>query len=264
MTRQRSKRIFGMTVAQLFILLCLGCSMIGVLGAGLWVAASGMGVTLSPWPTRIVPPTTAPILTATPLPTLTPSPEPTLTPTVTPIPYEAYIPADWRQYKTGSMEIWLPENFNHVNDPEAFQQEFTELYERIGLGEFAEPHLKDILVHELLFRYGLPTSNQYIPTVFIKQSSRNGLSLPQFVDKTISALGPSYSLVEREPFDFYERQGERVIVQANYNTVYLSFVYYLVRDGDTIWEIGGDAHLDDFYNLLPVYDNIAHSFRTVE
>jgi hypothetical protein len=225
MTKQRSKRIFGMTMVQFFILLCLGFS---ILGAGAWMAAK--------------PPT----------------------PTATPIPYEAHVPENWRQHTTENIEIWLPENFSRVDNQEAFSREFTEIYEKIGLGEFIKQRQKNLPVYELLLRYNPATANQYIPTVFIKQFDRSGLSLPQFVDKAISVLGVNYSLVERKPFDFLGTQGERVIVQANYNNVYLNFVYYLALDGDTIWEIGADAHMDDFYNLLPVYDDIARSFRPLK
>lgn len=263
MTRKRSRRILGMTVAQLLILACMGLVLCGTLGTGVWMVSSAYGVALA-WPTRVIPPTALIIPTSTSIPTVTLTPEPTLTPTATPIPYEGYVPAGWKQYKTDKVEIWLPDTFAFVEDPNGFNQELTTKYTQIGLGDLAKQREKNLTVYELLFRYGPPISNGYIPTVFVKEFARNGLTLSQFVDKAISVLEVNTILVERKPFDFYHAKGERVIVQANYNNIYISFVYYLVADGDKVWEIGSDANLDNFYTFLPTFDDITRTFRPVK
>lgn len=263
MTRRRSRRILGMTVAQLFILACMGLALCGTLGTGVWMLSSAYGVAIA-WPTRVVPPTALIIPTSTSIPTVTLTPEPTLTPTATPIPYEGYVPAGWKQYKTDKVEIWLPDTFAFVDDPNGFNQELTTKYPQIGLGDLAKERIKELEGCELIFRYGPPISNGYIPIVFVKEIPRNGLTLSQYIDKTITSPETNTILVERKPFDFYHAKGERVIVQTNYNNIYISFVYYFVTDGNNIWEIGSDANLDNFYTFLPTFDDITRTFRSVK
>ena len=260
MTRRRSRRILGMTVAQLLILACMGCALVGTLGTGAWMMASANGISLA-WPTRVVPPTASP--SPTPLPTFTVTPLPTLTPTATPIPYTAYVPAGWRQYKSEKVEVWLPDTFAFVDNPSGFDQELNDKYSLIGLTDYVKQREKNLTVYELLFRHGPPLGSHFIPTVFVKEFSRNGLSLAQFTDKAVSVLDVNSTLVERKPFAFFEREGERVVVQTNFNNVYVNFVYYLVQDGNTIWEIGCDASLADYYTFEPVFDDIARTFRPV-
>lgn len=263
MTRKRSRRILGMTVAQIFILLCLGCILLSTFGAGAWMVAGSMGLTFSAGPTAAPAPTSTPALTATLQPTITSTRPPTLTPTITPIPYESYVPIGWKQFRTEKVEIWLPENFAFVDNPELFHEEMMAAYSQIGLADLARQRQKNLLVYELLFRHGPPLGSHYVPSVFVKEFARNGLTLSQFVDKAIAALETNSTLVERRDFEFFEMRGERVMVQANYNNVYVNFIYYLVQDGNTIWEVGSDAHLNDFYSFESAFDEIAKTFRPV-
>jgi hypothetical protein len=264
MTRNRSKRILGMTLTQLVILACMGCALISLFGGGAWMIANGMGVTFSSWPTPVITSTHTPYLTLTPSLTFTITPRPSRTPTLTPVPYKAYVPADWKQYDDGRVEIWLPETFAIVGDSDALQQEIVNQYKTIGLEELTTQREKEMRSFELLFRHGPPLGSHYIPLVFVKEYGRNGRTLTQFVDQTIQALDITSTLVERGPFEFYQAEGERVVIQTNFSNAYVNFVYYLRMDGDTIWEIGCDAYLIDSYTFQPTFDSIARTFRPAQ
>lgn len=71
-------------------------------------------------------------------------------------------------------------------------------------------------------------------------------------------------MAERDSFEFYQAEGERIVIQTNFSNVYVVFYYYLVVDGDTIWEIGCDASLIDSYTFQPTFDSIARTFRPVK
>jgi len=260
MTSQRSKRILGLTIAQLIILLFLGCVICAVFGAGILLVANGMGVTFST--SQPAARTPAPVFTPSAAPTLTRTPLPTFTPTPTPIPYQSFIPADWKQYKNDKEEMWLPPTFLYIDDPVAFNKEVVDRFNKLGLNELAAQRKQQPPTYEFLFR-GPVKSSLYIPEVFLKQYTRNGRTLADFIDAANAALPSNYSVLERKPFSFYGAQGERVVAQANYNNLYIGYVYYRVEYGDVIWEISCDAYLNDFYDLLPTFDQITQTFRPV-
>ena len=259
MTGQRSKRMMGLTTIQLVVVSCLICGLCGVFGAGAYLLAGGMGLTFTPF-TRA---TSAPVITATFAPTWTPTLLPTPASTFTPVPYESVIPGGWRQYKNENVEIWLPPTYGFVDDPLQFNKDVADSFRKLGQEQLAIDREQNPPTYELLFR-GPATNNLYIPTVYVKQFPRRGLSLAQFIDSTNSGLGQNFSVVERKPFAFYGGQGERVVIQANFNSLYVGYVYYLVQDGELIWEIGCDAHLNDFYNFQTTFDQIAQTFRPVK
>ena len=263
MTRRRSRRILGMTVAQLLILACMGLALCGTLGTGVWMLSSAYGVAIA-WPTRVVPPTALIIPTSTSIPTVTLTPEPTLTPTATPVPYEGYVPAGWKQYRTGKAEIWLPDTFAIIGDPDAVQQEIAPTYKAIGLQELLDQRAKEQHSYELLFRHGPPIGSHYVPFVSVKEYGRNGRSLDQFADQLIQNLGITSTVVERSPFEFYQTEGERLVIQTNYSNAYVNFYHYLVVDGNTVWEIVCDVFLIDSYTFEPTFDDITRTFRSVK
>ena len=259
MTAQRSKRIMGLTTIQLIVLLCLIVALCGVFGAGATMLASGMGLTFTPF----IQVTSTPVVTATFAPTWTPTLLSTATRTSTPVAYESIIPEGWRQYKNENVEIWLPVTYAFIDDPDQFNKEVADSLRKLGQEQLAVDREQNPLTYELLFR-GPATSNLYIPTVYVKQFPRRGLSLEQFIASSNAGLGQNFSVVERKPFAFYIGQGERVVVQAYFNSLYVGYVYYFVQDGELFWEIVCDAHLDDFYNFQPTFDQIAQTFRPVK
>jgi hypothetical protein len=252
---QRSKRILGMTIAQLVILSCLGCSILGVLGAGLWLVSSGMGMT------SLVPPTAAPVLAATPVPTWTLTPAPTFPPTATLIPYEASIPTDWKQYKNENVEIWLPTTFSVVKNPEAYNQEVVDLYRKLGLEDAAKELEANPIQFDLLFRYRPDTVNLYTPSVVVNQYERKGGTIDQFMEESNANLPVNVTVIENRAFSFHGVEGRRAITQSNFNNLSLGSAFYVLQAGDIIWEISCNAHLNDFYNLQAIFDDIARTFR---
>lgn len=264
MTGNRSKRILGMTLTQLVILMCLGCALLSILGGGAWMLSSGMGVTFSEWPTAVISPTHTPFLSPTPFPTFTRTPRPSRTPTITPIPYEAYVPADWNRYENGRVELWLPGTFAITDDPDGLQQEIGAIYKTIGLTELVEQRELVIRSYELLFRHGPALASYYVPLVSVKEYGRNGRSLDQYADQFVQRLDITSTVAERGSFEFYQAEGERIVIQTNFSNAYVVFYYYLVVDGDTIWEISCDASLIDSYTFQPTFDSIARTFRPVK
>jgi hypothetical protein len=270
MTRKRSRRILGMTVGQIFILLILACVLVASLGGGAWMVAQSYGITFSgPTARPIVPTntlmnTSIPLQTFTPLPTVTNTRPPTKTPTITPIPYEAYVPAGWNRFDNGRVEIWLPGTFAIVGDADLLQQEIGAIYKTIKLTELVEQREKEIHSYELLFRHGPQLNSYYVPLVYVQEYERNGRSLDEFNDQFIQKLGITSTLVERGSFEFYQAEGQRLVTQTNFSNVYVNFYHYMLVDGDKIWEIGCDIDLIDDPNFSPVFDDIARTFRPVK
>ncbi len=258
MSKKRSQRIMGMTVLQLVIVIGMGCAACGVLGAGVWYVA---GSPVPALPVVSTHPATSTV-TLTPSPTFTPLPTSTitLTPTPTALPYKALIPQDWSQYKNNNVEIWLPQDFVFVPDQSQYNTDLVKSLRALGANDLADQLENNPPTYELLFTRPADQT-VYMTTVSLQKIPLNGADLDTFADKSNAALSPAFMVLERKPFSFYGSEGLRIVVQANFNSNYVGFVTYLRQDGDSVWEVACDANLNDFYDLLPTFDQMAHTFR---
>lgn len=252
---KRSQRILGMTVLQLIVLACLACAAFGVLGFGGWFVINGSQLPASNQPIVQVP-----FVGATPTP---PPPTATATVTSTPTetPYEASIPQGWSQYITDQYEIWLPAEFV-VESSDDYNKSLIQGLSKLGQTDLAQQIQDNPPQYTLTFHKNTP--GQFIETaIYLKQQPLTDGDFETYVDTRFSNLPVTYTFVQRKDFPMYHAQGVRATLQANFNTTSVGYVYYMVQDGDVAWEIGCNATLDNFYTLLPTFDQIAETFRTL-
>ncbi len=107
----QNRKYYGMTLTQIGILAGLAGVACLLFGLVVWFALRGDSDLFARAPRN------TPVLQSTPTPFALATLAPTETPT--PIPYEMLIPADWLQFKTGLVEIWLPADFK-LGDPQLF------------------------------------------------------------------------------------------------------------------------------------------------
>jgi hypothetical protein len=251
----KKNRILGMTAFQLALLACLTCLAAGVVGGGGWMVYNGEIPGFGPVPaTRTpVPPATA---------TLAPTATETLTPTPTEIPYETFVPPGWQRFVNDNVEIWMPLEFP-VESNDEYNAAMARGLKELGQGDLALQYEVDPPVYELNF-HKLTLDHKLETSVYLKQDPIGSLELSGYVEDRFEELPITFTFVERRDFEMYRARAVRVMLQANFNSSYVGYVYYLVRDGDVVWEIGCHAGLDDFYTLLPTFDKMAGSFRPAE
>jgi hypothetical protein len=253
---RRSRRILGLTVLQLAILACLALLTLGVVGGGFWYVSTTAG--LFPTPTVLPSATLTPTLTLTP--SLTPFPTATVTPLHTPTP-RVLIPEGWSQYNTGEVEMWLPPEFQWVDDPPALYREVSAIFKKIGRDDLAAPLEKNPPEYKMLFQGYTQARALFIPIISMDASTMTAPTLDRWVEQTFATLPEGFFVAQRAPFELEDYSARRVVVEANLNSLYLGYAHYFVYDGANVWHVICSAHIREFYTLLPLFDQIVQTFR---
>lgn len=223
----QNRKTFGMTSMQLAILAGLGgaaCLLFAVTG---WLVFGGsLNIGFSRPPTE----------TATPVLTPTIYVIPTFTPTVTPtpIPYEQLIPNGWKQFKTELVELWLPPSFKAVK---------KDADEELSLEGSNSP------------LYNMRVGVSFKPLV--------GDSLDAFLDAELLKLDPQIRLVERRTVSVNGTDAVRIMFEARIETVDVNQLTYVFQDGGTVWFVIYIAQINEFYEMLPTFEQSAETFRVV-
>ena len=226
----KDRKRFGMTSSQVGIVIGLGavvCILFAVAG---WVIFGGnIKLPFAQDPEN----TSTPKLTATPfiIPTLTP----TLTPT--PIPYEQLIPNGWKQFKTELVEIWLPPSFKTMD------KDSDEELALIGSN---------------------PDTSLYRMRVSVSYEPLVGDSMDANIDAGLAKMDPQARLVERRKVSLNSTEAVRMMFEMRVETVDVNQMVYAIQDGGTVWFVVYIAQINEFYDMLPLFEQSAKTFRVVK
>lgn len=226
MTQER--KYFGMTVQQLGILVALAafaCLLFGMTGIIMLRRNTGF-TSKSLASTVTVQPTSMIVLS------------PTLTPTATPIPipYDQLIPKDWKQFKTALVEIWLPPAFKSINKD-------------------ADEELAALSTNSKTSLYKMRVSVSFEPL--------GDQSLDEKLDEHIAKIDPSIRVVEQRKVLLNTAEAVRLMLEGRIKTVDVNELVYVIQDGGTIWYIVYAAQINEFYEMLPSFEQSALTFRMV-
>jgi hypothetical protein len=181
----------------------------------------------------------APAVTAAPQMTSTPFALPTLTATATPtaIPYEQLIPEGWTQHKTVLMEIWLPSHFKEVD------KDADEEMRLLGPD---------------------PLNSFYQPIVIIGYLPLGTDTVDTYIDNQVLKADPTIRVVERRKVSVNGKDAIRMVLEARINTVDYTELAYLFQDGGTLWVVYYLAQINQYYEMLPVFEQSIRTFRVVQ
>lgn len=265
MKTKRPKRYFGMSLVQLGILLGMACLACGLTGTGLFFIVNSLDYKAA---------TTSNASLETPQPTATftqtPTPTSTTTPTPTPTSYMDLIPEGWTQYQDASyfgFEIWFPPEYTPV-DSHGKLQEIIKAYENSGDAETAQllaaTFEEDVTHYTLWMADTLPTALPYQTNVSLATYPLERKKLGDYIDAQIAGLPITTRLMERRPYPHGAYQAERLWLESSLSNTSLGQVMYFIRTGNNVWVITCYTHFNEFYTRLPVFDQIARTFRTLE
>jgi hypothetical protein len=229
----QDRKYFGLTTTQIGILAGLvgvACLLFGLTG---WLIFRG-GFSRSPAATPVMVSTSTPFV----IPTITPSPTPT------PIPYEQLIPDGWVQHRTALVELWLPSEF-----------------ENSGQG------ISGIAGNSVLLEMALTgaTSETSFYKIFVSVSFEplaTG-SLEQFLESRLSNIPAGVNMTERRNVLINSTQAYRVMFESNNNNVLTNDLVFVLLDGTTIWYVRYSAQINEFYEMLPAFEQSIKTFRIV-
>lgn len=226
----QNRKILGMTSTQVGILIGLAALVCILFAVILWMMFGG---------NIQLPSFSSPQITTTPQVTSTPVVLPTITPTatLTPVPYEQLIPNGWKQFKTELVEIWLPPYFKTVDKSE---------------GE--ELSLQGVSSKNSLFNVLAAVSFEPL----------NGDSLDAHLDTALLKLDPMTRLTERRKVSLNSTDAVRMMFEARIQTVDVTQLTYAFQDGGTVWIVYYIAQINEFYELLPIFEQSVKTFRMAQ
>ena len=257
MSSKQANRYFGMTIAQLAILGCLGLVACGTIAGGLLFVNGSTGGGLSLFPSPV--PSSTPQPTFTPYLTETPAP----TPTVTLIPYEELIPSGWNQYTTTSIELWLPPQFNPINVEQEHQNRI-DLYKKLGYDDVAKELEETPPAYVFWFEVSEPSTTLYSTNITIGPDLMDAENLDTYLDQEYAGGPQEFVVVNRQEFVVGNYEARRWLLEANLNNIYIGVAQYAIFDGTNVWIINCGSHFNEFYSWLPEFDKIARTFRLID
>jgi hypothetical protein len=233
----QNRKFYGMTPTQIGILAGLAgtaCILFGLAG---WFVFRGKSQLAASAPQN----TSIPQSTSTPfrMPTLM------LTETPTPVPYEVLIPEGWVQAKTGLVEIWLPAEFKQA-DPSVFRES----------AKLAMP--------ELFMQEASSSSSLYQMLMVLSYEPLTADSLDAHLDAEIAGLPSTIRVAERRKVLVNSTEVVRFVFETRSdNNIDINDMAYVFLDGSTVWYIEYVAQINEFYEMLTMFEQSVKTFRIV-
>ncbi len=233
----QNRKYFGMTTAQIAILA-------GLAAAACLIFAIGGWLVLRSGPGAFVP---APQDTPIPQPTVTPLIIPTITPTetLTPVPYKMLIPDGWTQFKSTLAEIWLPKGFKQQK-PKASDNP-------------ADAMTLDLEIVKL------PSKKTSLNPVIVMVSYEplTTGTLDSYLESLPNQLSTDIRVATRRKVNINSADAILVLLEGKFNGVEVNDQIYVLLDGSTVWFVHYMAQINDFYEMLPTFEQSIKTFRIV-
>ena len=229
----QQRKYFGLTTKQIGILAGLtgaACLLFGLTG---WLVFRG-GFSRAPTNTPAAVSTSTPFVIPTITPTVTPSP----------IPYEQLIPDEWVQHRTALVELWLPSEFENSGQGISGISGNSVLLEMALTGAASDSSLYKIFV-----------SVSYEPL--------NTGSLDAFLESRLSNIPVDVNMTERRKVFINSTEAYRIMFESNNNNVLTNDLLFVILDGTTIWYVRYSAQINEFYEMLPAFEQSIKTFRIV-
>ncbi|MCI0554813.1 MAG: hypothetical protein L0287_28020 [Anaerolineae bacterium] len=229
----QDRKYFGLNTKQIGILAGLGgaaCLLFCLTG---WFIFRG-GFSRQPANTPVIVSTSTPFV----IPTIT------ATVTPTPIPYDQLIPEGWVQHRTALVELWLPSEF-----------------ENSGQG------VSGISGNSVLLEMALTgtTSSTSLYKIFVSVSFEplTTGSLDAFLESRLSNIPTDVNMTERRKVLINSKEVYRLMFESNNNNVLTNDLLFVILDGTTIWYVRYSAQINEFYEMLPAFEQSIKTFRIV-
>ena len=230
----QDRKYFGLSTKQIGILVGLAgaaCLLLGLTG---WFVFRG-GFSPAPVNTPVITLTSTPFV----IPTIT------LTITPTPIPYEQLIPSGWIQHRTGLVELWLPSEFENSGQ---------------GISGIAG---NSVLLEMALTGHSSTTS-LYKLFVSVSFEPLSTGTLDEFLESRLSNIPTGVNLTERRKVLINSTEAYRLMFESNNNNILTNDLLFVTLDGTTIWYVRYSAQINEFYEMLPAFEQSIKTFRIVK
>jgi hypothetical protein len=181
----------------------------------------------------------------------------TIQPTATPIP-------GWEKYEVDNVEIWLPESFEGGNLNEDIDM-IVEKLRSFGpdfehMAQLIEQNPTMIIVWAFDSEVG---DSGIITTVNITtEKVISAMTVNTYLDAVINQLPVQFQVQESGIVSLgdYQETG-RLVVELEVPGAFIRELMYVVKNGNTMWNITFATGAEEYNNRLPVFEQIALTFK---
>ena len=154
------------------------------------------------------------------------------------------IPSGWEQFKTGLIEIWLPSDFK-LGDSKLLSDSTN----------FAVP--------ELIITGATSKSSLYQMLVTVSYEPLSAGALDAFLDSKIARFPTEVRVAERRKVSVNSTDAVRFVFETRSNNIDIELRTYVFLDGSTVWYVEYAAQINEFYKMLPTFEESVKTFRIV-
>jgi hypothetical protein len=91
-----------------------------------------------------------------------------------------------------------------------------------------------------------------------------GDSLDAYLDGGIAKMDPLARLVDRKNVSLNATEAVRMAFEMRIETVDVNELVYVIQDGSTVWFIIYAAQINEYFEMLPQFEQSAKTFRVVK
>ena len=88
-------------------------------------------------------------------------------------------------------------------------------------------------------------------------------ALDEFLESRLSNIPADVNMTERRKVLINSTEAFRLMFESNNNNVLTNDLLFVILDGTTIWYVRYSAQINDFYEMLPAFEQSIKTFRIV-
>jgi len=156
------------------------------------------------------------------------------------------IPEGWVQYKSTLIETWVPKGFKPQQPKPS--------------DDFSETMTLDLEV----VRPASKKVSTYPVIVMVSYEPLTVGSLDEYMDGLPAQLSSGARVTAKRKVNINTVDGILVLLEAKVNGEEVNDQVYAFLDGGTVWFIHYTAQINEFYALLPTFEQSIQTFRVVQ
>jgi hypothetical protein len=118
-------------------------------------------------------------------------------------------------------------------------------------------------IGELILTSAREDSAVYQTLVIVSYEPLTTESLDAFLDGEVAKSSSDFRQAERRKVTLNATEAVRFVFEARFNNVEVNNLTYAFLDGGTVWYVEFIAQINEFYQMLSVFEKSAQTFRVV-
>jgi hypothetical protein len=101
----------------------------------------------------------------------------------------------------------------------------------------------------------------YVISVSLTKDTTTLTDLDDYVQEGLEKLSSDTTFLEKKKFEIGTYEAVRLKLEVIFGVVPVGVAVYFIKDGGTIWTLSGASHYDEFRDWVPIFDQVARTFR---